>query len=345
MDSPKPFGKLSDGTETRLFTLRNARGMIVTITDFGGRITEIHVPDRNGQFANVSLGHAQVYPYTQPNDPFFGALIGRVANRIGNARFELEGKTYTIPANDGPNALHGGSRGFDKVLWQAEPDDASLKLTYLSPDGEMGFPGNLRAEVTYTLTDDNALRMDYRATTDAPTCVNLTNHAYFNLAGAGNGDMLSHEIAIDADRYTPVNEKLIPTGALVAVEDTPFDLRRPTPIGRRISEIGMGYDHNFVLNHPGNQSGAATPAVTVHHPPSGRVLEVFTDQPGVQFYSGNFLDGSIQGLGGAYHRHGGFCLETQDFPNAPNHPHFPSIILRPGEEYRQFGVYRFSVRS
>jgi aldose 1-epimerase len=315
--------------------------MLAKITTFGGRITELHVPDRHGKSGNITLGHKEVHPYTLPNDPFFGALIGRVANRMPQAKFQLDGKTYTIPANDGPNALHGGPRGFDKVIWAAEPSANSLRLWYLSPDGEMGFPGNLRAEVTYTLSDDNALRIDYTAVTDKPTCVNLTNHAYFNLAGPGSGDVLGHELMIAADRYTAVDANLLPTGHIASVKGTALDLSSPTAISRNIGELGMGYDHNYVLNDPSE----TVPAATVYEPTTGRFMEVFTDQPGIQFYSGNFLDGSIRGIGGAYSRHGAFCLETQDFPGAPHHPKFPSIILRPGEQYRQYGLFKFSIRS
>jgi aldose 1-epimerase len=341
MNAPKPFGTLPDGSPVDLYTLTNDHGMVAKITTFGGRITELHVPDRHGQQGNVTLGHHEVHPYTLPKEPFFGALIGRVANRVAHAKFMLDGKTYDIPANDGPNALHGGTRGFDKVLWSAKHSENRLHLRYLSPDGEMGFPGNLEAAVSYTLGDDNSLRIDYTAITDQPTYVNLTNHAYFNLAGPGSGDVLRHEISIAADRYTPVNDNLIPTGEIAPLKGTALDLTSVTPIGKYIAELRVGYDHNYVLNYP----DATFPVATVYEPTSGRLMEVFTDQPGVQFYSGNYLDGSIRGIGGAYHKHGAFCLETQDFPNSPNHPNFPSIILRPGERYEQFGLFRFSTRT
>jgi aldose 1-epimerase len=340
MTRPQPFGTLPDGTPVELYTLTNRNGLVVKITNFGGRITELHVPDRHGNLGNITLGHADVRPYTQPNEPFFGALIGRVANRMANAKFDIDGITYTIPANDGPNALHGGPRGFDKVLWKATGSPNSIALSYLSPDGDMGFPGNLKAEVTYTLTDDNALRIDYAAVTDKPTCVNLTNHAYFNLAGPGSGDILRHEITIAAGRYTAVHPNLIPTGEIAPLKGTDLDLAMPTPIGKNIAALSMGYDHNYVLDNPGETS----PVAVVYEPRSGRVLEVFTDQPGIQFYSGNFLDGSIKGIGGVYNKHGAFCLETQDFPNSPHHPNFPSIVLRPGERYQQFGLFKFSTR-
>lgn len=336
-----PFGMLADGSPTQLYTLTNRPGMIVKITDFGGRITELQVPDRHGKIGNITLGHDRITPYTLPADPFFGALIGRVANRIANAKFEIDGSIYTIPANDGLNALHGGPRGFDKVIWKVSASENSLTLTYLSPDGEMGFPGNLKAEVIYTLNDDNSLRIDYAATTDKPTAVNLTNHAYFNLAGPGSGDVLGHEIQIAAQCYTPVSKELLPTGEIASVIGTKLDLTVQTPVGKNIADLGMGYDHNYVLDNPGSASSSAT----VYEATTGRVMEVFTDQPGIQFYTGNFLDGSISGIGGTYNRHGAFCLETQDFPSAPHHPNFPSIILRPGERYEQFSLFKFSTRS
>jgi aldose 1-epimerase len=341
MTPVKNFGILSDGSPVALYTLTNRNGVIVKITDFGGRITELHVPDRTGKLGNITLGHDHITSYTLPNEPFFGALVGRVANRLANAQFQIDGKTYTIPANDGPNALHGGPRGFDKVIWKAEATANSLKLNYLSPDGEMGFPGNLKADVVYTLNDDNSLRIDYSATTDKPTCVNLTNHAYFNLKGPGSGDIFGHEVHIAAQCYTPVNEELLPTGEIASVIGTKLDLTVPALIGKNIGSLGPGYDHNYVLDKPGMSPAAAT----VYEASTGRVMEVFTDQPGVQFYTGNFLNGSIRGLGGTYNRHGGFCLETQDFPSAPHHPKFPSIILRPGETYRQFGLFKFSTRQ
>lgn len=335
-----PFGTLPDGTSVDLYTLTNHNGLILKVTNFGGRITELHVPDRNGKLGNITLGHDDIQPYTLPNEQFFGALVGRVANRIANARFDIDGNTFVIPANDGPNALHGGPRGFDKVTWRARISDHAIALSYASPDGEMGFPGELQAEVTYTLTDDNTLRIDYSAITNKPTCVNLTNHAYFNLAGPGSGDILGHEITIAASRYTPVNANLIPTGEVAPVKGTRLDLATPTLIGKNIGALGMGYDHNYVLDNP----GATSPAAIVYEPKTGRLMQVFTDQPGIQFYTGNYLDGSINGIGGVYKRHGAFCLETQDFPNSPHHPNFPSIVLRPGERYQQFGFFRFSTR-
>ena len=340
MTLPKRFGTLADGTPVDLYTLTNRNGLVVKITNFGGRITELHVPDRKGKLGNITLGHDQLKPYTLPKEPYLGTLVGRVANRIAKGRFVVDGKTYTVPLNDGPNALHGGPRGFDKAVWKAKASGNSLVLSYLSPDGEMGFPGNLQAQVTYTLSDDNALRIDYTAVTDKPTCVNLTNHAYFNFKGPGSGDILSHEIMIAADRYTPVDAALIPTGEIAAVKGTHLDLSAMTRIGTYIAELTRGYDHNYVLNNPGE----ASPAATVYEPTTGRVMEVFTDQPGLQLYTGSFLDGSVHGLGGTYNKHGGFCLETQGFPDASNHPNFPSIVLRPGERYQQFGLFKFSTR-
>jgi aldose 1-epimerase len=341
MHRKEDFGELSDGRQVDLYTLTNRNGVVVKITNFGGRITELHVPDQHGKLGNINLGHTTVHPYTLPAEPYLGALIGRVANRLINSKFDLDGKTYKITANSGAHTLHGGPVGFDKVIWKAKASENSLVLSYLSPDGEMGFPGNLQTEVTYTLTDDNALRIDYAAVTDKPTCVNLTNHAYFNLAGAGSGDVYQHQIMIDGDYYTSLNEDLLPTGDIVPVKGTSLDLKTPTAIGKNIGKLGLGYDVNYVLNKPGSSSLAAS----VYEPITGRVMEVFTDHPGLQFYTGNFLDGSIRGIGGVYYKHGAFCLETQDFPSAPHHPKFPSIVLRPGERYRHFGLFKFSVRQ
>lgn len=347
--SREPFGTLPDGTAIELFTLTNASGMEVKVTNYGGIITSLKVPDRNGELDDVTLGYDNIDGYLK-SSPYFGALIGRYGNRIGKAQFTLDGKTYKLPANDGPNTLHGGNKGFDKVVWQAEPfereGERGIVFTYTSADGEEGFPGTLTARVTYTLTDENELAFDYHATTDKPTVVNLTQHTYFNLAGDGSGDILGHELTINADRFTPVDATLIPTGELANVEGTPFDFRTKTKIGERIEAAheqlkrGGGYDHNFVLNRSGD---GLVLAARVEEPTSGRVMEVHTTEPGVQFYSGNFLDGTITGKSGhVYNKRNGFCLETQHYPDSPNQPSFPSTVLRPGEEYTSRTVYTFS---
>ena len=344
-----PFGSLPDGTALELFTFRNASGMEVSVTNYGGIITSLKVPDRNGELGDITLGYESIDGYLR-SSPYFGALIGRYGNRIGNAQFTLDGTTYKLPANDGPNTLHGGVKGFDKVVWNAEPfereGERGVVFTYTSPDGEEGFPGTLQARVTYTLTDKNELAFDYHATTDKPTVVNLTQHAYFNLAGDGSGDILGHELTINADRYTPVDKNLIPTGELASVAGTPFDFRTKNTIGARINDdhpqlkAGGGYDHNFVLNRSGD---GLVLAARVEEPKTGRVMEVHTTEPGLQFYSGNFLDGSITGKQGHVYAHRtGFCLETQHFPDSPNKPSFPSTTLRPGEEYSSRTVYTFS---
>ena len=333
----------------QLFTLTNAKGMEVAITNYGGIIVSVKVPDRAGKPGDVVLGFDKLDGYTAtPPPPYFGALIGRYGNRIGGAKFKLNGTEYTLPKNNGDNCLHGGKRGFDKVVWRAAPaaGGRSLELSYVSPDGEEGFPGNLTVQVTYSLNDNNELGIEYGATTDKLTVVNLTNHSYFNLAGQGEGDILGHQMMIAADQFTPVDKGLIPTGELRSVQGTPFDFRQPTAIGARIDaddeqlKFGQGYDHNFVLNRVGKGPELAA---RVTEPKSGRVMEVMTTEPGVQFYTGNFLDGSIHGKGGkVYARRSGFCLETQHFPDSPNKPSFPSTSLRPGQQYRTATVYRFS---
>lgn len=346
----QPFGSV-EGQPVELFILTNARGMRAAITNYGGIVVELWVPDRHGRLADVVLGYSTVEEYVK-NSPYFGAIIGRYGNRIGKARFTLAGKEYRLAANDHGNHLHGGTKGFDKVIWKAHPaitpDGPELALSYLSKDGEEGYPGNLQVTVTYRLTSDNALDIQYRATTDKPTPVNLTNHSYFNLRGQGQGDILGHELLLCADRFTPVDARLIPTGELRPVEGTPFDFRQPVAIGRRIDQpdeqlrFGRGYDHNFVLN---KKPGELRLAARVTEPTTGRVMEVFTTEPGIQFYSGNFLDGSNVGKGGNVYRHRfGFCLETQHFPDSPNKPRFPSTILQPGQEYRSRTVYKFSAR-
>ncbi|MCR4439113.1 MAG: aldose epimerase family protein [bacterium] len=349
--SHEVFGKMPDGRVVEAFDLRNAHGMKARIITYGGIVVSLEVPDRQGKFADVVLGYSSLQPYLE-DSPYFGAIVGRYGNRIANGRFVLDGVEYRLATNDGPNHLHGGVRGFDKVVWQGEPvrekDAVGVRLTYLSPDGEEGYPGNLRAVVTYRLTNQNELHIDYEATSDKPTIVNLTHHSYFNLAGEGSGDILGHVLQILADRFTPVDAGLIPTGELRSVEATPFDFRQPTPVGQRIDwddeqlRNGRGYDHNFVLNSGG---GMLALAATVYEPTSGRVMEVLTTEPGLQFYSGNFLDGHHVGKSGkAYGHRSGFCLEAQHFPDSPNTPHFPSVVLRPGETYRQGTVYRFSAR-
>jgi aldose 1-epimerase len=342
------FGKMTDGQTMDLYTLTNHNGMQVSITNYGGRVVSILVPDRNGKIADVVLGFDHLQGYLETN-PFFGALVGRYANRIAHGKFTLDGVTYKLALNDGPNSLHGGLKGFDKRAWKARElsqGHPAIELTYLSKDGEEGYPGNLSVKVVYTLGADNGLKIDYTATTDKDTVVNLTNHSYFNLAGQGSGDILKHLLMINADRFTPIDATLIPTGKLASVQGTPFDFRKPTAIGARIQEnneqlkFGRGYDHNFVLNHHG---GGLVLAARVTEPESGRVLEVLATQPGVQFYTGNFLDGSIHGKRGkVYGFRTAFCLETQHFPDSPNHPEFPSAELKPGQVYHQVTVYKFS---
>jgi aldose 1-epimerase len=341
------WGLTRDGTPVRLFTLANRNGMVARITSFGAILTELQVPDRQGHLTNVVLGFDNLEQYLAGH-PAFGATIGRFANRIANARFTLDGREYQVTVNHGPHHIHGGARGFDKVVWESRTlpprhNAASVQFTYLSPDGEEGYPGNLTVVVIYTLTDDNELRIDYHATTDKPTIVNLTNHSYFNLAG--HGDVLDHVLHIDADRYTPANQDLIPTGEIAPVRGTPLDFTEPTPIGARIDQLRPrpnGYDHNYVLNSGGS---ALALAARAHEPKSGRVLEVFTTEPGVQLYTGNWLDGRLRGIGGVvYGRHSGFCLETQHYPDSINHPSFPSTILRPGQTFQSTTVFKFSTR-
>jgi len=343
------FGKMPDGSQVDVYTLTNAQGMEVRILTFGGILQSLRVPDRNGKFDDVVLGFASLEPYFV-NEPHFGSIIGRYANRIAGGKFTLDGKQYTLPKNDGPNTLHGGIKGFDKVLWQADSsqdqDSASVVLRYTSKDGEEGFPGNLQTKVTYTLADSDELTIDYEATTDKATPVNLTSHGYFNLAGQGNGDVLGHELLINAGTFTPVDKNLIPTGELRPVRGTPLDFTHPTLIGARIHDdyeqlvLAKGYDQNFVINR--NTPGLVL-AAKVHEPNTGRILVITTTEPGVQFYSANFLDGTITGKEGrVYKQHYAFCLETQHFPDSPNHPDFPSTILRPGENYHSRTVYRFA---
>jgi aldose 1-epimerase len=336
------FGKTKEGQPVDLYTLTNASGMTVKITNYGGIVTSLQVPDKNGKFDDVVLGFDTLDQYLEGH-PYFGALVGRYGNRIAKGKFTLNGTEYQLAANNGENHLHGGIKGFDKVVWNAEmvkkENEMGVKLSYLSKDGEEGYPGNLTAVVTYVLTNDNELIINYKAETDKPTPVNLTHHSYFNLKGAGNGDILGHLLTIDADRFTPVDEGLIPTGELKSVKDTPMDFTVPKAIGERIDQVKGGYDHNYVLN---GWDGSLRLAAKVVEPLSGREMEVWTTEPGLQFYTGNFLDGTITGENGkVYNKHYGFCLETQHFPDSPNKPGFPSTILEPGEKYTHTTIYRF----
>jgi aldose 1-epimerase len=345
------FGKTPSGTLVDLYTLVNDKGVEAKIMTYGGIIVSLKVPDRNGELGDVVLGYDNLRGYLK-NNPYFGAVVGRFANRIAQGRFVLGGKTYELARNDGENHLHGGIKGFDKVIWKAKAlehaNNVGLRLSYLSRDGEEGYPGKLRTTVTYTLTNDNELRIDYSATTDKKTIVNLTQHSYFNLVGSAHSDILKHRMMLNANRFTPVDEELIPTGELQNVKGTPMDFTKPTAIGARINQadeqlrFGLGYDHNWVLNKAGN---GLTLAARVFEPSTGRVMEVYTTEPGIQFYSGNFLDGTITGKGGTvYHQRDGFCLETQHFPDSPNKPHFPSVVLDPDQAYKQTTIYKFSVK-
>lgn len=344
------FGTTPNGEAVDLYTLTNPQGMEVRAITLGGIITSIRVPDKDGKFDDVALGFDSLDGYVK-NPPFLGAIIGRYGNRIGKGRFTLDGKTYTLAINNKPNHLHGGIKGFDKAVWKAESfkkDDAvGVAFTHMSPDGDEGYPGALSMRVTYTLTAGNSIEVDYEATTDKATPVNMTQHTYFNLAGDGSRDVLDHVMTIHASRYTPVDSTLIPTGDLASVEGTPFDFRMPAPIGARIGandtqiKYGNGYDHNFVIDRTDD---GLVPAAHVVEPTTGRVLDVSTTEPGMQFYTGNFLDGSVTGKSGhVYKQRMGFCLETQHFPDSPNKPNFPNTILRPGETYRSKTVFAFSV--
>ena len=350
MPTSTSFGKTPDGTEVQLFTLTNASGASAGITNYAGTLVSLMMPDKDGKMGDVVLGFDDVTGYTGPAfrkaGPFIGALIGRYGNRIAKGKFTIDGKTYQVGVNNGPNSLHGGKVGFDQRVWDATPgtsaEGETLTLKYLSKDGEEGYPGNLQVTVVYTLTDANALKIEYTATTDQATPVNLTNHAYFNLSHGVSKDILKHEVTLPADRYTVVDAELIPTGELKPVKGTPFDFLTPHAIGERIAQVPGGYDHNWVLNGTGPGHAAAT----VYDPASGRVMEVTTDEPGIQFYTGNFLDGSLTGKGGTtYGKYSGFCLETQHFPDSPNQPKFPSTILKPGETYHTVSTYTFGVRK
>ena len=346
------FGRTPDGKAVELYTLTNKNGAEVVITTYGGSVVSLKVPDREGNLGDVVLGFDAVDGYVN-NTSYIGALIGRYGNRIGHAQFKLDGKTYTLAKNNGENTLHGGTKGFNKAVWTAKEitakDGQALELTYLSKDGEEGFPGNLHVRVIYTLTDSNALRIEYFATTDKDTVVNLTNHSYFNLAGPGSGDILSHVLTVNSDKFTPVDSGLIPTGEFRDVAGTPCDFRKQTAIGARINsddeqiKLGGGYDHNFALNRKAGEPISL--AARVEEPKTGRVMEVWTTEPGVQFYTGNFLDGSLHGKGVSYTKRSAFCLETQHFPDSPNKPEFPSTELKPGQRYHTTTIYKFSTEK
>jgi aldose 1-epimerase len=352
MITKKPYGTTADGVAVAEYTLANGAGMAVTIITYGGIITSIRVPGRDGRVANVALGLASLQEY-ETKSPYFGAITGRFANRIAEGKFTLDGVTHQLDINNGPNSLHGGHKGFDKQVWAARELDSqgesALELTYHSPDGDQKFPGALDVKVVYTLTGANELRMDYSATSDKPTIVNLTNHSYFNLKGEGEGDICDHVVMINAGRYTPVNAALIPTGEVAPVAGTPLDFRQPKPVAPGIRSdhpqivMAKGYDHNWVLDRASGDTSLIL-AARVQEPTSGRVLEVLTTEPAIQFYAGNFLDGSLYGPSGRAYRQGdGFCLETQHYPDSPNHPAFPSTVLRPGENYRTKTVFKFTL--
>jgi Galactose mutarotase and related enzymes len=339
----KSFGKLPDGTAVEQYVLHSAKGAVAKLITYGATLTELWVPDKSGKNADVVLGFDNLAAYTGDH-PFFGATIGRYGNRIAKGKFSLDGHEYSLFLNNGPNSLHGGKEGFNRKVWKAESVNAAhgaaVKFTYVSQDGEEGYPGTLTTVVTYELTDDNALKITYHASTDKPTVVNLTNHSYFNLSGAGSGDILNEVLQLDADRFTPVDSTLIPTGELKSVEGTPFDFRKPTAIGERNAQVPGtgGYDHNFVLSSPG---GKLRKVGSVSDPTSGRAIEISTTEPGVQLYVSLGLNGSIKGMGGAYAKFAALCLETQHFPDSPNHPDFPSTVVRPGKDYHSETIYRF----
>ena len=340
------FGTV-DGQNVDIYTLTSANGVEARITNYGGIVVSLKTPDKNGKVADIVQGFDDLKGYLQ-DEPYFGAVIGRYANRIGKARFTLDGKEYKLAANDGQNSLHGGKKGFDKRVWTAAVKGDSLELTYTSKDGEEGYPGTLTAKAVYTMEKNGDIKIDYSAVTDKDTVVNLTNHTYFNLKGQGNGNILDHEVTLFASRYTPVDSGLIPTGDFVQVKGTPFDFLTPHKVGERIGasdeqlKLGKGYDHNWVLDA---KAGSLATAAEVHEATSGRVLEVWTDQPGIQFYTGNFLDGKLKGKEGkVYNQRAALCLETQHFPDSPNQPKFPSVVLKPGKTYRTTTIWKFSTR-
>jgi aldose 1-epimerase len=340
----EPFGSLPDGQAVDLYTLTNDKGVKARLTTYGAILVSLEVPDRDGKMGDIVLGYETLEAYVK-NSPYFGAIVGRYGNRIAKGLFTLDGATYKLATNNGENHLHGGLKGFDKVVWGAqvikEAGRVGVKLTYVSKDGEEGYPGNLKVTVAYTLNNDNELAIAYEATTDKATPVNLTHHSYWNLGGA-KADILGHELQLFADKYTPVDAGLIPTGVLAPVKGTAMDFTAPMAIGARIAKVEGGYDHNYVLNL---ESEEAIPAARLSDPKSGRVLEIRTTEPGIQFYSGNFLDGTITGKGGSvYKKHYGLCLETQHFPDSPNHPNFPTTILIPGQTYKSQTVHKFSAK-
>ncbi len=342
----EPFGQTAEGQEVMLYTLTNSKGLRARITNFGATLVSLHVPDRNGSLDDVVLGFDDLQGYVAQST-YIGVTAGRYANRIGQGKFTLDGVEYTLAVNNGPNHLHGGLKGFDKVVWNtqeavAAEDEAWVKMTYLSPDGEEGYPGNLTCTVTYTLTNTDELRLSYEGSTDKKTVINLTNHSYWNLAGHASGDILGHELMLDADRFTVIDAGQIPTGVIASVHDMPLDFTRPRPIGSRLRQLASGYDHNYVLN---GEPGVLHICAEVREPKSGRMMTVETTEPGVQLYTGNYLDGSFVGKEGqAYGKHAGLCLETQHYPDSPNKPEFPSVILEPGQTYASQTVHKFSAK-
>lgn len=344
------FQTTINSEQTNLFVLENKQGMKVAITNYGARIVAILAPDRKGHFENIVLGYNSLSGYLEKPNYYFGAMIGRYANRIADGKFTLSGKQYAIPTNDGPNALHGGPKGFDSQVWDAKKlNKHNLLLTYVSEDGEMGFPGRLKIQVLYTLRANNSLRIQYTAVTNEVTVVNFTNHSYFNLSGPGSGKITDAVLMINADQYTPIDSSMIPTGQLKPVKGTPFDFTQPTPIGQRINKgnrqltFAGGYDHNWVLNKP--KAGMLTQAARVYDPESGRQITVYTTEPGIQIYTGNFLDGNTSGIGGTYNYRSAFTLETQHFPDTPNQSNFPSTLLKPGEIYRSITIFKFGIHK
>ncbi len=342
----QPFGKTADGKKVDLYTLTNTNGLTAKITNYGGIVTSLQVPDSNGNFTDIVLGYDNLDDYIKNNSPYFGAIVGRFAGRIAKGKFTLKGVEYKLATNNGPNHLHGGIKAFDKVVWDAEQmqtdEGPALKLTYLSPDGEEGYPGNLACTVIYPLTNNNELKVSYEAETDKTTVVNFTHHSYFNLAGHNSGNILGHILMINADNFAATDDLFIPTGEIKSIKGTPLDFTKPTPIGSNIAKTNGGYEHTYVLN---SSCGSLALVARAYEPKTGRVMEVFTTQPGVKLYTGNYLDGSITGKDQAvYNKHAAFCLETQHFPDSPNHSNFPSTVLVPGEKYTHLIVHKFSTR-